>query len=137
MQIDVTYIVTIVDLGEDKEFGNMASEDGYFVVTGLPAKHAPIFWKKIAGIHGCSKRLSNKGARKDGRLRINWNESYDYEDLSKAKDKILKTIKRLEPEARVRYHQLGAGLYEVGDYDPDDALLLEKVFTDEERQYLS
>ncbi len=136
MKIDVTHIVTVVDLGEDEELGNMASEDNYLVVTGLPIKHIRKFWRKVASIHGCSRGLTKKGVCKDGRLRVNWNEFCDYENFLQAKDKILKTIKCLVPDARVRYRQLGTGLSEVGDYDHYDAMLLEGAFTDEERAYL-
>lgn len=137
MKIDVTYVINVVDLGEDEEFGNMASEDNYFVVTGLvPTKRASAFWKKVLSVRGCFRRPTKKGAREDGRLRVDWNEFCDYEDFLRAKEKILEIIKRLAPKANVHYRQLGLGFCAVGDYDPDDETLLEGAFTDEERDCL-
>lgn len=132
MQINVTYRISVVDLGEDQKFGNMADEDNYFVISGLPAKHASAFWKAVARIPGCSRRSTNQRDR----LRVDWNHFFDYEDFLKAKEAILRTIRNLVPDAQVRYRQLGSGLSEVGDYSDDDMMTLEGGFTDEERRYL-
>lgn len=133
MKINVTYRIGVIDLGEDEEFGYMADEDNYFVVSGLPTKHSVAFWKKVAKISGCSRRSSNI---RDRRLRVDWNQFYDYDDFLKAKDAILKAIRELVPDAQVQYRQLGSGLTEVGDYSDDDVMTLEGGFTDEERRYL-
>lgn len=134
LKINVTYRIRVVDLGEDEEFGRMADEDKYFVISGLPTKYASDFWNAVTQIHGCSPRSSTQ---KDCRLRVNLNPFCDYEDFLKAKEAILRTIRNLIPDAQVRYRQLGSGLSEVGDYSEDDVMTLEGAFTDEERRYLS
>lgn len=139
-KINVTYVINLVDLGKDEEFGNMADEDNYFVITGLPTEHVSAFWKEVTNLRGCSRRPVKKGVREDGRLRINWNEFCDYENFLRAKEKILETIKRLVPDVKVYYRQLdrqlGSGFSVAGDYDPDDEMLLEGAFTEEERECL-
>lgn len=136
MKIDVTYVVAIVDEGEDEEFSNMMSEDGRFVVTGLPIGLISRFWKKIKSIHGCSQR-PEKTKKHDGRLRVNWNQFCNFEDFLQAKKKLLEIIKHLVPDAKIRYRQFGSCLYqEIHEYDLDDQMLLEGAFTDEEKTYL-
>ena len=137
-KISVTYFVNVIDEGYDEECGWMASEDGRFVISGLPLEHVPVFLEKVAEIRGCSQRPASKACQ-DGRLRVDWNEFCDYEEFCQAKEKILKVIKNLVPDAKVRYRRLGSGiLSETGDYDDDDDLLtLEGAFTDEERECLS
>lgn len=141
MKINVTYLPRIVDLGEDEEFGHMSSEDNCFVVTGLPTKHVLVFWKKVLGIKGCFRRPIKKGARDDGRLRVDWDSEYNdyYEDALLIKEKILEVIKGLVSNAKVRYRQLGSSfsVEDCGlDYDPEDEMLLEGAFTDEEKDCL-
>lgn len=136
MQINITYRISVVDrLDEDEEFGYMAYEDNYFVVTGLPDKHLSAFWKEMKKIRGCSRR-SSENSGKDRRLRVDWNNFYDYDNFLKAKEKILKTIRKLVPDAQVRYRQLGSGLSEIGDYAEDNMIMLELKggLTDKERQ---
>ena len=133
MKINVTYRINVVDLGEDEEFGYIADEDNYFIITGLPTKHFTAFWKKVENQYGCSRR--SPANCKDHRLRVDWNNicdyECDYEDFLNAKDAILWTIRDLVPDAKVRYRQLGSGLSEIGDYS-DDMMTLEGGFTDEE-----
>mgnify|MGYP001582312093 FL=1 len=108
MKINVTYCINVLDLDEDEEFGTVASEDSYFVVTGLPVKNIATFWKKIAKVRGCSRRRPTKNEAKDGRLRISWNDFFDHEDHEEAKTKILQIIKGFVPDAKLRYRQLGS-----------------------------
>jgi len=141
MKINVTYRPNIIDLGEDEEFGNMASEDSYFVVSGVPTKYVSAFWKKVLSIKGCFRRpiQIKKGAREDGRLRIDWDSGYYdyYEDVLLIKEKILEVIKCLVPNVKIRYRQLGSGFSVMTeDYSPDDEILLEGTFTDEEKDCL-
>lgn len=131
-KIDITYI-TNIEIFDDEEFGAVDSQDNYFVIHGLPTKRVSIFLEKVASVPGCSRRPTKGGTDKDGRLRINWNEFYDYDEFLEAKEKIIKTIKHLVPDAKVRYRQLGRDLIPTGDYDQDDTMTLEGAFTDEER----
>lgn len=113
--IDVTYRVNI-EVFPDEEFGAVDFEDNYFVVKDLPASRVSTFWKSVMRIPGCSRRPRKDCPHKNGRLYINWNDFYDYEDFLEAKEKILKAIKPLVPDATIRYRQLGS---DISEYDLD------------------
>ena len=120
-KINVTYLVNI-EIFPDEEFGAVDSQDNYITVKGLPACHISACWKNVASIPGCSRRPNKDCPHKDGRPYINWNEFYDYEDFLKAKERILKTIKYLVPDANVRYRQLGSDLGETDLDSIQDAM---------------
>ncbi|MBI2635548.1 MAG: hypothetical protein HYW79_03340 [Parcubacteria group bacterium] len=132
----MTYVITVVDLGEDDGL------DGRFVVKGLPTRHISMFWKKVMSIRACFPRPPKKGAREDGRLRIDFLIPYDYEEFLIANEKILRIIKRLMPDAKVHYRQLSCSGFHMADedydpyYDLDDEMLLVGAFTEEERDCL-
>lgn len=118
-KIDVTYLVNI-EIFPDEEFGAVDSQDNYFTLRGLPASHISAFWKSVTNIPGCSRRPGKDCPHKDDRLRINWNEFYDYEDLLQAKEKILKIIRLLMPDAKVRYREFHhQPISDLGEADLD------------------
>ena len=138
-KISLTYVVTVLYLGEDEEFGHMAEEDKCVVVRGLPTEHISTFWKNVKKIRGCSRRPTDALEQLDRRLRIDWNAFCDEEEFLEAKKEIIETIGRLCPGAKISYHRVGSGLYyedSEEDFDPSDRMILEGAFTDKEKDCL-
>lgn len=140
--IDVTYI------NADVFFDGWGCS--FFVVSGFPEDNQKLskFWEDITkapidpesneGMFDCFN-MEEESSFKDGRPRVGI-ECYNKKSFDAVKNRLIETVKRLVPEAKVRYHQFGPISFvpewsygDNNDYDEDEELAFLSAFTEDEQ----